>query len=198
MTNLTRQARFISSQNEGENAPLTFCIISRENDYKRFDFKSGSYYIERLNVAGADFSELNTLFKDHEPSVDNAIAKIDNIREIEGELLCECTFAPDETSQNIRAKYLNGILSDVSIGYEIFSERAVGKDGDLVIREATNFKIYELSAVWKGADKGAKKREMERINELKEAQIKAKNKGRERELRLKAKSIFTLPQASLR
>ena len=44
-----------------------------------------NYY--RLSVAGADTSELTTLFKDHEPSVDNAIARIENIRIVDDEYL---------------------------------------------------------------------------------------------------------------
>ncbi len=61
----------------------------------RFDWELGDY-IEELDVKGARFENLKTLFKDHKPSVDNAIARIENIRIENNELVCDCIFAKDE------------------------------------------------------------------------------------------------------
>ena len=43
---------------------MRFCIVSKDNDYKRFDWDSGKFYTERLDIKGADVSELKTFFKD--------------------------------------------------------------------------------------------------------------------------------------
>ena len=86
-------------------------------------------------------------------------------------------FASDADSQKIAKKYEEGILSDVSIGYTISK---LEKNDD--IWTARSFKIHELSAVWKGADKGAKMRQCERINE-----IQAQNLARK--IKLKSKEI---------
>lgn len=156
---------------------MRFCIVSSDNDYKRFDWDSGKFYTERLDVNGADVSELKTFFKDHEPSVDNAIGAVVRTEIIGGELFAFVRFASDDDSQKIAKKYAEGVLSDVSIGYSISK---LEKSSD--IWTAKGFKIHELSAVWKGADKGAKMREYERINE-----IHAQNLARK--IKLKSKEI---------
>ncbi|MCW1533576.1 HK97 family phage prohead protease, partial [Campylobacter jejuni] len=50
-----------------------------------------------------------------------------------------------------------GILSDVSIGYRVLKQ-VVDKKSSPKRVLVTEFEIFELSAVWKGADKNAKKR----------------------------------------
>lgn len=184
---LTRSASFLAGgEQASDNAPLTFCIVSKNNDAGRVDFFTGEYYIERLSVAGADTSELTTLFKDHEPSVDNAIARIENIRIVDDELLCDCVFASDENAQIIRKKYIDKVLSDVSIGYLINSERVIETNDDIPLREVTSFKILEVSAVWRGADTSAKMRafSLSQARALNLAQL------REREIDLKEKSLL--------
>lgn len=76
------------------------------------------------------------------------------------------------------------MLSDVSIGYLINDERVISPASSETseIREVTSFKILELSAVWRGADSGAKKRE---ILSLKSAQNLSL--AREREIKIKEK-----------
>ena len=156
---------------------MRFCIVSSDNDYKRFDWDSGKFYTERLDINGADVSELKTFFKDHAPSVDNAIGAVTKTEIIDGELFAFVRFASDADSQKIAKKYEEGVSSDVSIGYTISK---LEKSDD--IWTARSFKIHELSAVWKGADKGAKMRQCERINE-----IHAQNLARK--IKLKSKEI---------
>lgn len=156
---------------------MRFCIVSSDNDYKRFDWESGRYYTERLDINGADTSELKTMFKDHEPSVDNAIGAIVRTESINGELFAFVKFGSDEKSQEIAKKYQDGILSDVSIGYTITK---LEKQDDIWTARA--FSIHELSAVWKGADKGAKLREAERSNEIHAQNIARKIKLKSKEL----------------
>ncbi|EIZ3764770.1 HK97 family phage prohead protease, partial [Campylobacter coli] len=119
------------------------------------------------------------------PSVDNAIARIENIRIENNELVCDCIFAKDEKSLDIFKKYQDGILSDVSIGYRVLKQ-VVDKKSSPKRVLVTEFEIFELSAVWKGADKNAKKR-FEEDEEKKK--IKALSEARERELKLLEISI---------
>ena len=178
---LQRKASLKSSNDETKT--LDFVIVSSDNACTRFDWASGRYYTETLDVKGAQFGELKTMFKDHNPSVDNAIARVENVREENGELVCECVFASDEDSQKIYRKYADGVLSDVSIGYSVkdFKKTKGDKIDDVLV---TKFNILELSAVWKGADKGAKKREDERV-----AEISAYQKAKLRSLNLKLKEL---------
>ena len=152
----TRKASLKQSFSENEKR-LSFVIVSKNNTCKRFSWELGTYY-ESLNLEGAKFDELKTMFKDHNPSVDNAIARIENVRLEDGELVCDCVFSEDEKSLEIFKKYENGILSDVSIGYKILDE-VIDKKANPKTSFVKSYEIYELSAVWKGADKFAKKRE---------------------------------------
>ena len=184
MKNIRADTARIRSINEADNT-LSFTMISNSNACKRFDWELGEY-IEELDINGARFNELKTLFKDHNPSVDNAIARIENIRVENDELVCDCVFAKDEKSQEIFRKYQDGILSDVSIGYRILKQD-IDKASKPKRALVTEFEIFELSAVWKGADKNAKKRFND---DDKERKIKALSEAREREIELLAKSIF--------
>jgi|GEM_PF-5165134 len=150
------------------NSDATFILISNHNETERYDWWSGETFIEELDVKGADFSELKTFFKDHEPSVDNAIGKVEDLRVENNQLLSGVTFGSDANSQTIKQKYDDGILADVSIGYRIneliLTERAGEPDHVLV----TDYSIVELSAVWKGADSGAVKVKSNSQDEVKE------------------------------
>ncbi|MBX2078023.1 HK97 family phage prohead protease [Campylobacter peloridis] len=169
---------------DNDNNILSFVMISNSNACKRWDWDMGEY-LEELDISGARYNELRTLFTDHNPSVDNAIAKIENIRVENNELVCDCIFAKDERSQNIFKKYKDGILSDVSIGYKILKQ-TIDKDSNLKKVLVNEFEIFELSAVWKGADKNAKKRF---FDEQTQKEAKALAQARERELELMIKTL---------
>ncbi|MCH3696254.1 HK97 family phage prohead protease [Campylobacter lari] len=169
---------------DNDNNILSFVMISNSNACKRWDWDMGEY-LEELDISGARYNELRTLFTDHNPSVDNAIAKIENIRVENNELVCDCIFAKDERSQNIFKKYKDGILSDVSIGYKILKQ-TIDKDNNPKKVLVNEFEIFELSAVWKGADKNAKKRF---FDEQTQKEAKALAQARERELELMIKTL---------
>jgi hypothetical protein len=83
-------------------------------------------------------------------------------------------FASDPDAQKVRQKYLDGILTDVSIGY-IPTERE--HDDDIV--RVTAYEVLELSAVGIGFDRHAKKRDSMNMEEL-EARIAELEKLKER------------------
>lgn len=138
---------------------LSFVLVSDDNGGKRYDWESGEYYTEILDVNGSEVERLNTFFKDHYRSVDSAIGKVFNVRVEDGLLIGDVTFGTDEGSQTIYRKYLEGILTDVSIGYEILdyevTRGADDKSDEVLI---TRYSLIELSAVGVGFDSGAKKR----------------------------------------
>ncbi len=149
----------ILSKNNGENT-LDFTLISNDNGGTRYNWAENAYYTEVLDVNGANTDKLNTFFKNHSHDVDSAVGKISNVRVENGELIGSITFGSDAESQLLLAKYKEGILTDVSVGYTIndytVEKRSATNEQDLVT--VNNFEIFEVSAVGIGFDSGAKKR----------------------------------------
>lgn len=138
-----------------ETRTVPFIIISRNNEGERYDWWKDEIYIERLDVNGATHERLNTFFKDHIRSVDTAIGRVENIRVEDGELKADVVFGTDEESDKIFRKYVEGILTDCSIGYKINSVTVEERKGEPTIVTVTSFDIRELSAVGIGFDSGA-------------------------------------------
>lgn len=138
-----------------ENRTIPFVIVSKDNSGERYDWWEGRTYIEELDVNGADLTQLRTFFKDHRPSVDTAIGRVENVRLEDGEIKCDVTFGSDDDSLKIFQKYAEGILSDVSIGYTIQEIVETEKKGEPAHVMVTKFTPLELSAVWRGFDQGA-------------------------------------------
>jgi len=152
---IERSARADMSLIDEESRKVPFIIISRDNAGERYDWWNDEIYLEELDVGGANYSELRTFFKDHNPSVDNAIGRVENARVEDGELKVDVVFGRDSDSDQIFRKYLDGILTDVSIGYHINDVIMTEKKEDPTHVLVTDFDIVELSAVWKGFDAGA-------------------------------------------
>ena len=140
---------------------MTFVLISNDNGGKRYDWDSGGQYEEVLDVNGARYGQLNTLFKDHDRGVDSAIATITNTRLEEGQIVSDVAFGSDSEAQRVETKYKEGILTDVSIGYEILEYKREEREGQIDLVTITDYEILEASAVGIGFDSGAKKREKE-------------------------------------
>lgn len=134
---------------------VPFILVSKDNAGERYDWWEGRIYIEELDPNGATLTELRTFFKDHRPSVDNAIGRVENLRVEDGAIKCDVVFGSDEDSLKVFQKYAEGILTDVSIGYTIEEVIETEKKGEPTHVLVTRFTIMELSAVWKGFDSGA-------------------------------------------
>jgi len=139
-----------------EERKISFIIVSENNAGERFDWWEGKVYIEELDPRGAVLDELCTFFKDHVLNVDTAIGRIENKRLEDGKIKCDVIFGSDEDSLKIFQKYVELILTDVSIGYTIDETIETEKKGEPTHVLVTKFTILELSAVWKGFDSGAK------------------------------------------
>lgn len=147
----TRKATF--QQTNNENDSLTFVMVSDQNEGYRWDWDLGTY-IERLDISGANYEHLNTFFKNHDRDVDAAVGRVENKRVDGTSLLGDVVF--DESGADIKRKYENGTLTDVSIGYKINKYEVEEREGEPDIVTVTDFEILELSAVGVGFDKGAK------------------------------------------
>lgn len=148
-----RKAQVANTQKSKDS--LTFVMVSENNEGMRYDWRiSDNEFIERLDINGADMSELNTFFKNHSRGVDDALGRIVNTRMEGTSLLCDVVF--DESGLDIKRKYENGTLTDVSIGYKINKYTVEERQGEPDIVTITDFTIVELSAVGVGFDIGAK------------------------------------------
>ncbi len=158
----TRKASLRKSSDlpDGE---LSFVMVSDANSGQRYDWSSGKTYEEFLDVRGANSGQLNTFFKNHSHDVDSAVGKVSNVRVENNILVGDVKFASDETSQAVYRKYVDGVLTDVSIGYEIKDYTVQERENENDLVTVTNYEIFELSAVGIGFDSGAKTREKENI-----------------------------------
>ena len=138
-----------------EARKIPFILISDENEGERVDFWSGDRYIERLDVNGAKWERLTTVFKDHHRSVDSAIGRVENVRIEDGKLKADVIFGSTPDAAAVFEKYRDGILTDVSIGYKVNAFSVEERSGEPDIVTITDFEIKELSAVGIGFDPGA-------------------------------------------
>ena len=151
-TSQTRAATV--STKKTETGALSFVIVSDNNEGLRHDWWSGDTYIERLDINGANMDSLNTFFKNHNRDVDDAIGRIENKRMDGASLVTDVVF--DESGADVKRKYENGTLTDVSIGYRINKYEVEERNREPDIVTVTDFEIIELSAVGIGFDSGAK------------------------------------------
>jgi hypothetical protein len=138
-----------------ETRTISFILISEENEGERYDWWNDETFIEKLDVNGARYDRLKTFFKDHNRLTDSAIGRVINIRVENGKLKADVVFGTDEDSEKIFRKYVDGILTDCSIGYKIISVTTEERKGEPTLVTVTEFEIRELSAVGIGFDKGA-------------------------------------------
>jgi len=189
---LTQRAKPELKLIDEEKSMIPFILVSKDNACERYDWWEDEIYIEELDVKGAKYDELRTFFKDHKPSVDNALGRVDNIRVDGGELKADVYFGSDDDAQKIFKKYHDGILGDVSIGYRIddFVETVKKDEPNHIL--VTSYRIYELSAVWKGADAGATVGRSKPKKEAKQTEVVTtdwESEYRERKIKLNRRKI---------
>jgi len=138
-----------------ETRTVPFILISLDNEGERYDWWKDEIYIERLDATGANYERLKTFFKDHNRSVNAAVGRVENVRLDGMELKGDVVFGTDPESDAIFRKYVDGILTDVSIGYKINTVTIEERKDEPDIVTVTDFEIRELSAVGIGFDKGA-------------------------------------------
>jgi len=167
---------------------VPFVMISVDNAGERFDWWSGETYIEELDVTGANLERLKTFFKDHDIRVDNAIGRVQDPKVKKDELICDVVFGTDDDSENIFRKYIDGTLTDVSIGYNIRDIVITEKKDEPTHILATDYDILELSAVGVGFDAGAgrgadtkKRKNLKKFKKTEKRVKKSKKKNSEKD-----------------
>jgi hypothetical protein len=138
-----------------DNRTIPFILVSEDNAGERYDWWEGETYIEELDPSGARFDELHTFFKDHTYSVDTAVGSVNNVRLEEGKIKADVKFGTDEDSERVFVKYKDRVLTDVSVGYYVNDVVITEKKGEPDHVLVTDYSIVELSAVWRGFDRGA-------------------------------------------
>jgi len=138
-----------------ENRSIPFILVSDDNAGERYDWWNDEVYIEELDPNGARLDELQTFFKDHNQAVDTAIGRIENARVDGSEIKADVFFGTDEDASKVFTKYQDRILTDVSVGYYVNDIVVTSKKDEPDHVLVTDYTLVELSAVWKGFDKGA-------------------------------------------
>jgi len=138
-----------------ENRTIPFILVSKDNAGERYDWWNDEVYIEELDPDGARLEELQTFFKDHRTSIDTAIGRVENARVEDGQIKADVILGTDEDAEKIFTKYQDRILTDVSIGYYVNDIVVTSKKDEPDHVMVTDYTLVELSAVWKGFDKGA-------------------------------------------
>ncbi|CAD7288239.1 phage major capsid protein [Campylobacter suis] len=137
-----------------EALSVSFVALSKDNMHKR-SFFGEDYYLS-VDTASMQW-EAKTLYKDHDVSFETALGKITDVKFENGSFKAKVEFFKDiPESYQAFLKFKNGLSDSVSVGmsdYEISEKLSV--DG-VSHYEIANGKIYELSAVWQGADPNAK------------------------------------------
>jgi hypothetical protein len=154
-------------------------MVSNDNAGMRYDWWEDEIYEEKLDPKGGKFDRLNTFFKDHEKRTDNAIGRVVNKRLDNGQIKADVIFGSDEDATKIFNKYVEGILTDVSIGYSINEVQTTKRKDEPTEVLVVDFDIRELSAVWAGFDSKAKiGRGLDEVTEKKETVQRSKRMQR--------------------
>lgn len=146
-----------SAINEAERT-IYFTAISNRNDGVRTTF-SGVKYIERLDVESANVDNFKTFLCDHTPSVASAVGRIVESFVENGALKVKVKFGTSPDAESIFRKYVEGIITSVSVGYRYNIEDAdiIDADGsDMPLVILRNIKLFELSSVVFPFDESAK------------------------------------------
>ncbi len=148
---------FFSAQKGGvdeENLCVSFIALSKNNMHKR-EFFGEEYYLS-VDTSTMKFNA-DTLYLDHDVSFENAIGKIIDVKNEDGDYKAKVRFFADvEASYQAFLKFKNGLSQSVSVGMSGFEIKEKDKVNGLSHYEISGGEIYELSAVWQGADKNAK------------------------------------------
>lgn len=138
-----------------ESYEVGFIALSKDNRHKR-SFFGDEFYLQ-VATEKVNF-KADTIYKDHETTFENAVAKITDIKLENGNIKVKARFYPDiATSLEAFNKFKVGLCNSVSVGFgEIKKMQKVGEFNGLDVIEIQEGDIVELSAVWQGADPNAK------------------------------------------
>lgn len=139
---------------DDENKTISFIALSKDNLHKRVSFWGDEYYLS-VDTKGVKFNA-KTLYKDHNPTFENAIGKIIDTKFENGNIKAKVKFSDEVAdSKEAYAKYKAGLSSSVSVGFGDYKVKEMDKIDGVEHYQIYEGEVVELSAVWQGADKNA-------------------------------------------
>lgn len=135
-------------------------VLSSGSDVERYDYWDDTRYIERLRMT-SDALRMDRLNSGHMPwlvmhrtyDVDCLIGYVKRAwLDDSGSLRAEIYLSDDEESASTVAKIINGTLRGVSVGYWIYKEEVTTQPGQIELREAVEWEVFEASSVIVPAD----------------------------------------------
>ncbi|MEI2780939.1 MAG: prohead protease/major capsid protein fusion protein [Candidatus Competibacter sp.] len=154
-------------------------------------------YIEVLEISNdaIDFTRLNDgapFLKNHKTDDLTDVIGVVERAWVEGnQLAASVRFSNRDDVANIVKDVEDGILRNISIGYDVYEEKEIGKQGDIPILQATRWTPYEISAVPIGADASSHFRSLETTEQQ---TIIKEGKEMEKEIETKTEEVRALPQ----
>ncbi|QKG29186.1 phage major capsid protein [Campylobacter sp. RM16187] len=139
---------------DDENKTISFIALSKDNLHKRVSFWGDEYYLS-VDTKGVKFNA-KTLYKDHNPTFQNAIGKIVEAKFENGNIKAKVKFSDEVAdSKEAYAKYKAGLSNSVSVGFGDYKVKEMDKIDGVEHYQIYEGEVVELSAVWQGADKNA-------------------------------------------
>lgn len=138
-----------------ENFIISFIALSSDNRHKRFSIFNEPYWLS-VDTKSVDF-KATKLYKDHEPTFDNAVGSIIDTKFEDGNIKVRVKFSKDvPSSLEAFNKYQAGLSDSVSVGFGQADIIELEKIDGIPHYHIKSGEIVELSAVWQGADPNAK------------------------------------------
>ncbi|OPA77258.1 phage capsid protein [Campylobacter pinnipediorum subsp. pinnipediorum] len=139
---------------DDENKTISFVALSKDNLHKRTSFWGDEYYLS-VDTSNVKFNA-KTLYKDHNPTFENAIGKIVDTKFENGTIKAKVQFNDEvRESKEAYAKYKAGFSNSVSVGFGEYKVKEMDKIDGIDHYQIYEGEIIELSAVWQGTDKNA-------------------------------------------
>lgn len=162
-----REARFQPGSYDAETRTLDV-LWTTGADVERYAW-DGSLYLERLSFepGAINLVRLNSgrapFLRQHRGDIDNTLGVVvaDSIRFDNQNGYAKVRLSSAEADAGVVGKILDGILTNISVGYLIAEEAEIKEKGQPLVRLAQRWEPYELSLVAMGADAGASVRELQ-------------------------------------
>ncbi|PAF49221.1 hypothetical protein BKH41_03835 [Helicobacter sp. 12S02232-10] len=156
-----------------ENLTISFIALSNHPTIKRSGFFE-DYYVS-INTDRVVWSAKH-LFLDHNPTFNNSIGRIDEVKKDGEGFKVKVKFFEDiPASKEAFDRFKTGLNDSVSVGFGDSEVEEVGEIDGIPHYQIKSGEIVELSAVWKGADpqavvsKFSQISNKERVKEVSEA-----------------------------
>lgn len=134
---------------------ISFIALSKDNIHKRTDVFGNEYFLS-VDTSKVSFNAQN-LYLDHDVSFENAVGVITESKFENGDFKVRVKFDESvERSREAFNAFKAGLSKSVSVGFSDYDITPLPDIDGIPHFEIQKGEIYELSAVWQGADPNAK------------------------------------------